>query len=194
MDITQLFCELIKLNEFNDLSLSYLVNVNKSLNSLIIKTLSIKLNQRHQDCILTGDKTTIYEFINRYLGKVKNPTKILEYDYCKDCNSFGKIKDDICEYGCVINCCGIANIIPRELTGQIVFNCKCNTAIIHKTKSITGDDMCSICLVQIKENNIKCPNCKNIPLRKKVYDTIQFSWTSESDVDSSWSDTSDYDF
>jgi len=161
MDISQIFCELIKLNEFDDTTMAYLINVNKSLNNLITKIINNKLSKRHQESVLTGDQISLYSFTLRYITKLLNPTNKLEYDYCRDCYAFGKIKEDICAYDCVITCCGVVNIIPKKLKGLVYLKCECKTLVGHRSPS----NRCERCMHPVIKNNIKCVSCQSIPIR-----------------------------
>ena len=159
MEIDCIFVELISL--FAEIDLINLVFVNKKLNICIMKIFTSKLRLRHDDCVLMGDTIDLTTFCYKYMKLLSyhDRNQFLGYDYCKDCRSFSRVKNDsTCMYGCTLICCGQKNI-------SLVSNKKlaCNCYITSRV-----NDKCK-CGNKITSSITKCSNCNKIPLKVLNY-------------------------
>lgn len=159
MEQCDIIAELIKLDMFDGETLTYLFIVNKNFNKIIINKFCQLQSRRHQECIDSGDTIDLLTFCTNYMQKLRYPRKRFPYDYCCDCYTFGLI-DDInemtCQFGCMLNCCGMDSIVSKEINTTIVLNCGCR--VIERYGNV-----CTCGRIVIS-NIVKC-GCGSIPLR-----------------------------
>ena len=207
MNISNIFIELIKLNQFNNECLCSFINVNKSLQKCIFEYLQNKLKCDHSkyinnkvsiqssnnQCIKGIELNTFCKYyINMFnvkynmfnLKTIKNYVfQSAGYNFCSDCGDFGlctrKDTDSysfdrnkrICKYGCLIKCCGIEHIIPKNIFVSFEMVCDADyMSYFYKMKcgcfaiSRQYQNECD-CGQPIISATQKCNGCNKIPLR-----------------------------
>ena len=164
---------------FSDVALIELITVNKQLYNTITKYFGIKYFNMHKQCGQVGNDIDLFTFCNHYMRKImytslnKN-TSLLEYDYCRDCNSFSlqTIQPDgqkICKLGCIVICCDKTNIVPHVYNVNTKLICGC---YITKRYIINGVNKCNKCSTKMITLNTKCIKCNTLPFRLTNADPI----------------------
>jgi hypothetical protein len=180
MDINKIDTIIIELiTQFNDPILARLLIVNKYLNSIITTHFCKKLEPTHKALSFGGDTIDLQTLCYKYMEKIVNkPEKRLTYDYCDECEIFGKIgteQQKICVNGCVIKCCEQNIIVPKLYHFGAVLLCGCK--LTHYLKTHKGKSC--LCGESIDNTKMKCKRCNSIPFRYSgVYN---FSDTSSED-------------
>lgn len=171
--IDNIFIELINLEMFDDMTLVYLLTTNRQLYIVTTKKIQSILKKRYLECVELGDTIDFYSFYRYYIKRILHVGIQMKYSYCPDCHQFGLLtKLDkigysnklICEYGCILKCCGINNIIPRYYDDLLTLKCEHCVILYDNYKCQCGN--------LVIDNTKKCAKCNNIPFREGMNELL----------------------